>query len=405
MGVHIAVTVDLQRAHEADVQAAVVIEVELVGHVIDRGRADHGAEHRARGRKAAHAAALHGEGDVVQHAVLPGVVGDRLRDADAHVDDVFLPQLLRGAPPDDAGGGGILPPGGGQGLDAVRPSGPLGVGDLKAAGEGRVGLVPPAGLHHHDGVHQAAGDDGVAGAGGGVHQAVHLHDHLAAVGLAGLADGQGVAGHVHVVKGDVPPRVRRRALDQGRGDLRELIVEELLPVHLHQLHQGRVLRKPVDARAFPPGIDEDVQAHLGQRAGQAARLGADGVGDAAEGQVVGLEAVLQDDLLGGGHGAEMTADQLVHGAVADVALGGAVFVPHAEARAGDHRQVPRRPGLGEPPPDGLVEFHGVLDAHKGVHADAGPVRDHPDGLVGGHDLVHGTPPLRKTQANRLSAAS
>ena len=140
---------------------------------------------------------------MVQHAVFPRIVGYRLRDADADIDDILFLQLPGGAPADDPAGRGLLPPARGEGLDPVRPGSPFRIGDLKAAGEGRQRLVAPARLHHHDGVHQTARNDGVARTGRHVHRPVHLHDHDAAVGLHRLADRQRVAGHEHVVEGDV----------------------------------------------------------------------------------------------------------------------------------------------------------------------------------------------------------
>ena len=193
---------------------------------------------------------------------------------------------------------------------------------------------------------------------------------LPVVGLHRLADGERVAGHVHVVEGDVALAVRRRALDQRDRELRQLVVQELLPVHLHVLHPLVVRGEAVDAGPLLARIHKDVQPHLGERAGKAARLGADRVGDAAQRQVVGLKAVLQHDLLGAGHGAEMAADQPVHRALADIALRVAVLIPDAEAGAGDDGQVVRGLHTLIAPVDGLVQLHGVFDADEGIYADA-----------------------------------
>ena len=116
--------------------------------------------------------------------------------------------------------------------------------------------------------------------------------------------------------------------------------------------------------------------------------------DAAQRQVVGLKEVLQNDLLGGRHGAEMAADEPVHRTGADVALGVAVFLPDAEARAGHHRQVLGRMGLLITAIQGLVQLDGILDAHEGVDADAVAIADEADGLVGGHNAKHGVSAFR-----------
>ena len=389
MGVHVAVAVHLQRAHEADVQTAVVVQVELVGHVVDGGRANHRAEHLAGGGEAADAAGFHRQRDVVEHAVLLGVLGDHLRNADADVDDVLLAQLARGAPADDVAGNAALAAGGGDGLELFGPAVPLLKRDFKAAGERGEGFVAGLRLLHDDRVDETARDDGVARTGGHVHDAVHLDDDDAVVGLGGLADGERVAGHVHVVKGDVALAVGGGALDHRDGDFGELVIEEFLAVHRHHLDERGVGGNLVDARALAARVHEDVQADLGERAGDAARLRADGVGDAAQRQVVRLEAVFQNDLLGAGHRAEMAADQAVHGAGADVALRGAVFVPHAEARAGNDRQVLGGMGLFISAAERLVQLHRVFNADKGIDADAVSVADQADGLIRRHDSIHG----------------
>ena len=85
----------------------------------------------------------------------------------------------------------------------------------------------------------------------------------------------------------------------------------------------------------------------------------------------------------------MAADQAVHGAGADVALRGAVFIPYAEARAGDDRQVLGGMGLFISAAERLVQLHRVFNADKGIDADAVSVADQADGLVRRHDSIHG----------------
>ena len=150
----------------------------------------------------------------------------------------------------------------------------------------------------------------------------------------------------------------------------------------------------VDAGALVSRVDEDVEADFGERAGKAAGLGADGVGDAAEGQVISFEAVLQDQLFRAEHGAEMAADEAVDGTGFDISFRATLFVPDAEAGARDHGEVARRLHFLIAAVDRLMEFHGALDADKGVDTDAVAVPDEADGFVCAHDLIHFLSPSR-----------
>ena len=117
------------------------------------------------------------------------------------------------------------------------------------------------------------------------------------VGLDRLTNGQGVAGHEHIVKGNISLPVRGSTLYESHRDLRQLVVEELLPVHLHVFHKRVVNREPVDTRSFLSRVYKNIKPHLGERPRQSSRLRADGVGDTSKGQVICLKAVLKHQLL------------------------------------------------------------------------------------------------------------
>ena len=57
--VDIPVPVDFERSHEAPVEAAAVIKVELHGHIADRTCANHGAELASSCRQSAHTSGFH----------------------------------------------------------------------------------------------------------------------------------------------------------------------------------------------------------------------------------------------------------------------------------------------------------------------------------------------------------
>ena len=84
----------------------------------------------------------------------------------------------------------------------------------------------------------------------------------------------------------------------------------------------------------------------------------------------------------------MTADQTVDSALADIAFRVSVFIPDAEARAGDDGQVARGLPFLVSSVESFVELHGALDADEGVDADTVAVADQADRFVGTHDFIH-----------------
>ena len=82
-----AVGVHLRHAEARHVQAAPIVEVELLV-LVDHGiRVDRGAEIQAALRQAANDARLGGEGHVVEHLLLVSDLGDTLGHADTEVND------------------------------------------------------------------------------------------------------------------------------------------------------------------------------------------------------------------------------------------------------------------------------------------------------------------------------
>ena len=203
-----------------------------------------------------------------------------------------------------------------------------------------------------------------------------------------LTDRQRVAGHVHVIKGDVSLPVRGCTLDQGNRQLRNLVIEEFLSVHLHIFYEGIVDGKTVDSGPFIPWIHEDIQPHLGQGSGYAACLRPDCMGNAPERKIVGFKTILQQNLLGTWHGSEVAADQPVDRTVPDIAFRAPVFVPDAKAGTGDNGQVVRRLHALVAPVDGFMQFYRILDSYKRINADDVAVPDQTDGFICTHDFKH-----------------
>ena len=99
--VDVAVGVHLRHAEARHIEAAAIVEIELL-ILMDHGiRVDRGAEIQAALRQAADHAGLGGEGHVVEHLLLVRDLGDTLGHADAEVDHTAHRQLEGAAAGDD----------------------------------------------------------------------------------------------------------------------------------------------------------------------------------------------------------------------------------------------------------------------------------------------------------------
>ena len=161
MGIDIPLAVHLQGSHKAYVQPSVVVQIELVCHVVHGGRPYHGSERLPRDRKASDASGLNCKSHHIQHAVFSSVSGHHLRDPDPDIDDIVHPQLLGRPSADDIAGCAVAPRLCGYCVYLLIPRAPLRIGNLKASCQRSVSLVPLLRLHYHDGVNQAARDNGI----------------------------------------------------------------------------------------------------------------------------------------------------------------------------------------------------------------------------------------------------
>ena len=89
----------------------------------------------------------------------------------------------------------------------------------------------------------------------------------------------------------------------------------------------------------------------------------------------------------------MPADESVYRAIANIALCAAVLVPHAKTRAGYYGQTPWRARSLVTAINRFVQLYWILDAHKGIDADAIAIANETNRLVRRHNLKHSHPSL------------
>ena len=371
VGIDVAEAVHLQCAHEAAVQAAPVVEIELHGHIADGIRTDHGAKFQSSRGQTAGAAGLHREGKILQYPFRRSVLADLFRDADADVYNVTALEFLRSTPSDDVGReiGTHLSAAGILLFQAVVPVLHMGGGDMDITRECAEGLIVSFRLAHDHHVYQHSRNDHIPRAAEIRLYPVHLHDDLAVISPRKLGNGQGVDGAVLAFEGDVSLGVDAGSFDKGNIEGGETVAKIVLPFDVYDLYERIVVGNAVEGRAFHARVGKDAEAELGDVTVVPARLRAHGVGHGTEGQIVCLKAVLQHQLLGAGHGAEMSADDFADRTLANIVLRAAVRIKEAEARGRDQRQLVRVSGPAEAVCDGVVQLLRICCADKGVEAD------------------------------------
>ena len=175
--------------------------------------------------------------------------------------------------------------------------------------------------------------------------------------------------------------IRSTCLDHGDGDLGKLVIEVFFPVHLYIFDKRAVRGNLVDARAFLARIHKQIQAHFGERTRKSARLCPNGVGDASQRQVIGFKTVFQNDLLRAEHRPEVTADQTVHSALANIPLRVAVLIPDTESGAGNDGQMFRGVRVLIASVQRFMELNRALNSDKGIDTDTVAVPYKTDGLI------------------------
>ncbi|CDB78508.1 unknown [Blautia sp. CAG:237] len=237
VGIDISVTVCLQTAHKADIQPTVVVQVKLVCHIINGSGTNHCPKCFARNRKSPDSSGLHRERDHIEHPALSRISGYHFRNSDSYVYNIIHSQLFSGSFSYDICRNVVFTLLLGEVIDLLIPGMPFFVRDLKTSGKCRVCFISLLRLCHNDRIDQTARNDGVTRTGRRVYETIHLYDDLSTVCFDRLTDGQCVAGHEHIIKGDISFSVCSSSLDHGNRDLWKFIIKKFIPIHFHMLHQ------------------------------------------------------------------------------------------------------------------------------------------------------------------------
>ena len=150
-----------------------------------------------------------------------------------------------------------------------------------------------------------------------VGEALDLGNDEATRIMDGHGDGLGLQGQGLALHGDVALRVGGGAANEADMDRKSLVKQILFAIDLHQAHQfdaagdGPV----VELAATQAGIDEGAQANPRQGPGLAGGDIAKEMADDALGQVPGLDAIGEGQLLQLGDQAPMAADHPPHQAL------------------------------------------------------------------------------------------
>ena len=363
--VDISFAVDLRHAQASHIQAAAVVEV-------------CGAEVESALRHAADDTGLSGEREMVEHGLFVGDRRDALGHADAQIHDTPHRQLESAAPRDDLA---LVEQ---QGLERVER-------DAEFAGERRavaraVSLVMVLGARDDDTVDQYAGNLDLARvqrARGG--DALDLRDDEAVGILRRHRQRQIVERQRLVLHGDVAGQVRSRAAKQRHRDRKGLVEKPLLAVELDDTNEV-FGRRGVDAPALDTRVDKSAQPHLGQRPGAMARDVAEELRQRAEGQVVGLDAIVHRERAELGHQAPVTADHALDQAVVRESIQPLVLAV-AGSGGEDERQIPGRTRSDEARLERVDQLVRRAAADEAGRSDGVAVANDRNGVGRGDDLV------------------
>jgi hypothetical protein len=294
-------SVALRQAEHREVEAAAVVEVELIG-LVDHGLGvDRRAEVQPAGRDAADHARLGAQGDEVDDALLGRHRRHALGHADAQVHQFAGAQLQRRAPRDD-----LARPGGHRRHLGQRHAQAPGVGRRVGRGEGLRVLLGALGPHHA--VDQHAGHLDLAGLqAAALGHLLHLGDDDAAAVVRGHRQRQGLERQRLALQRQVAVQVGRGGADQRDLDREGLVEQRLLAVDVDQPHQ-LVGGLRVELAAAQARVDEGTEADARQVPRSPRGDVAVEMGDDALRQVPGLDASFHRQLLQLGHQAPMPAD-------------------------------------------------------------------------------------------------
>ena len=306
--IEVALAVGLGQPQEGNIESTTVVEVELAGLIDDRLGIDGGAEAETPRRDSPHHSGFGGEGDEIQDVLLGRHGGHALGHADAQVHHVVGGEFQGRAAGDNLAlvqahgrDGGQRHP------DLPRESGAIGLA------EGLHVVLGP--LRDYHAIDQDPGDLDLPGVEAmAVGKALDLGNDEATRIMDGHGDSLGLQRQGLALHGDIALRVGGGAANEADLDREGLVKQILIAVDLHQAHQIDAAGEGpvVELAATQAGIDEGAQADPRQGPGLAGGDVAEEVADDTLGQIPGLDAIGEGQLLQLGNQTPMATDHPPH---------------------------------------------------------------------------------------------
>src|SRR5450631_1580606 len=296
--VDVSRAITLGHTEASHVEAAAVVEVELLALVDHRIHVDAGPEVVAGGGDAADYAGLHRKGQQMRNVFFIGDGGHPLRHADTEVDDAVGRQLEGGASSDDLA---LIE--GGRHQTGVRGAEFAGVGRV-VLGNNRLPVLMRFG--HDDAVHEDARDLHLPRRQrAALGDALHLGNDDTVAVLGRHRHGEVTEGERFALHGDIAEGVGGAAADEGDVDAADLVEQPLLAADFDEFDDvlGGGGIDPTTAVAW---INEGVQADFGKGARLAPRKISEQLADDALRQIVGQDLVLQRETADLRHACPMT---------------------------------------------------------------------------------------------------
>ena len=383
--VEIAFLVGLSQSEERSIEAAAIVEVELVGLIHDRLGVDRRPEIEAAGGNTADDARFSGQGHQVENLLLVRYVRNSFGHADSEVDDAVGLELHCRAAGDDLAFAHL------HGRHAAERNPDLTCeGGAVGGGEGLV-VILRAGLD--DAVDEDAGDLDLARVEGTpLGDPLDLDDHQSTGIVGGHGNGHPFEGQGFAFHGDIPVRVRGGATDDRDVDRESLVEEVFLAADRHQFDEvfGGF---PIELAAAETRIHEGAEADARQVSGFACGDVTEQMGDRSLRKIVGFDLVADRQLLQLRDEPPVTADDALHqtrlskmieSAILAVSLPGGIDegeVPGLWTVGGLF--VPRKIQF----LDGDGDLFGETDADEAAGGDRRPLPDQLDRFTGGNQLA------------------
>ena len=237
MCIDVSISIHFQRTHKTDIKSAIIIQIKLVCHIINRSRTDHSSKCLTRNRKTSNSAGLYCKCDHIQHSTFSGKSGNCLRYSNSDIYDIVHTQFLRCSFSDDVCRNIVFTLFLRKIIDFLIPGMPFFKWDLEASGKCHIRFVTLLRLCHNDCIYQTARNNGITWSGWCINQSVYLHNYFSPVCLYCLTNRKRISRHEHIIKCNIAFSVCRSSFDQRNGNLWKFIIQKFIPIHFNMFYQ------------------------------------------------------------------------------------------------------------------------------------------------------------------------